>query len=280
MSIGYGIKMTPLQILSFYATIANDGRRMKPYFVKSIMNNGLIEKTFYPEVINPSICSMTTIKIVKKMLEGVVQGGTAKNIYTKQYKIAGKTGTTQLLVDGVYNKERHLASFVGYFPAQKPKYACIVLINNPLENGSYGGEVAAPVFRQIADYVYNSDLDLYQADTLKTRVSPISKDGYKKDLAYVFKALSIDIEENNLNSEWVLTHAKEEKVLFSSRNINNDLKKNTMPNIIGMGLSDVLYLLENYGLKVNYKGRGTIKSQSISKGQDISKGQSITIELS
>ena len=280
MSIGYGIKMTPLQILSFYATIANDGRRMKPYFVKSIMNNGLIEKTFYPEVINPSICSMTTIKIVKKMLEGVVQGGTAKNIYTKQYKIAGKTGTTQLLVDGVYNKERHLASFVGYFPAQKPKYACIVIINNPLENGSYGGEVAAPVFRQIADYVYNSDLDLYQADTLKTRVSPISKDGYKKDLAYVFKALSIDIEENNLNSEWVLTHAKEEKVLFSSRNINNDLKKNTMPNIIGMGLSDVLYLLENYGLKVNYKGRGTIKSQSISKGQDISKGQSITIELS
>ena len=116
MSIGYGIKMTPLQILSFYAAIANDGQRMKPLFVKSIMANGITEKNFNPEVLNPSICSMTTIKKVKQMLEGVVENGTAKSIKSKQYKIAGKTGTAQLIIDGVYDNQRHLASFVGYFP--------------------------------------------------------------------------------------------------------------------------------------------------------------------
>ena len=115
----------------FYAAIANDGQRMKPLFVKSIMANGIIQKNFNPEVLNPSICSMTTIKKVKQMLEGVVEDGTAKNIKSKQYKIAGKTGTAQLIIDGVYDNQRHLASFVGYFPADNPKYAAIVMINDP-----------------------------------------------------------------------------------------------------------------------------------------------------
>ncbi len=280
MSIGYGIKLTPIQILSFYAAIANDGQQMKPYFVQSIMNNGMVEKKYSPEVLNPSICSMTSIKKVKKMLENVVEEGTARNIRTKQYKIAGKTGTTQLIIDGKYTNERHLASFVGYFPADKPKYACITMINDPLENGSYGGDVAAPVFRAISDYVFNTDLSLQEADTIEHQQSPVSKDGYKTDLAYVLKELSIEVSDDNHQSEWVLTNANKNQVEFNTRNIHKDLENNMMPNIKGMGLSDVLYLLENYGLKVNYSGRGSIKSQSINKGEQIRKGQQINIVLS
>tara|TARA_B100000497_G_C7627870_1_gene377291 strand:- start:575 stop:1246 length:672 start_codon:yes stop_codon:yes gene_type:complete len=223
---------------------------------------------------------MTSIKKVKKMLENVVEEGTARNIKTRQYKIAGKTGTTQLIIDGKYIKERNLASFVGYFPADKPKYACITMINDPLENGSYGGDVAAPVFRAISDYVYNTDLSLQQPDTIEQQQSPVSKDGYKTDLAHVLNELSIDISDDNHLSEWVLTNAKKDKVEFNTRNIHKDLENNMMPNIKGMGLSDVLYLLENYGLKVNYSGRGSIKSQSINKGQQIRKGQKINIVLS
>lgn len=280
MSIGYGVKMTPMQILSFYAAIANNGQRMRPYFVKSILSNGHVEKTFLPEIINPSICSMTTIEKVKTMLENVVDKGTATNIKTKQYKIAGKTGTAQLIVDGAYTSERHMASFVGYFPADKPKYACIVVINDPLQNGNYGGEVAAPVFREISDYVYNTDLSLKRSQFSESTIAPVSKDGFKKDLATVFSQLSIEINDDNPTSKWVLTAAKEDQVEFLARNIETDLERNRMPNLKGMALTDVLYLLENYGLKVNYNGRGIVRFQSIEKGQRISKGEAITIKLS
>ena len=280
MSIGYGIKMTPLQILSFYAAIANDGQRMKPLFVKSIMANGMTEKSFRPEVLNPSICSMTTIKKVKKMLEGVVEDGTARSIQSKQYKIAGKTGTAQLLIDGSYNNQRHLASFVGYFPADNPKYACIVMINDPQENGSYGGDVAAPVFRKISDYVMNTDLSVYQKDSLNKQQIPVSKDGYKKHLATVFNAFDVPISTDDNMAQWVLTKSKKEEVQLQTRNITRDLEKNKMPNIKGMGLNDVLFLLENYGLKVDYSGRGSVKEQSIAKGAQIRRGQNLTIVLS
>ncbi|MGC6490041.1 MAG: penicillin-binding protein [Flavobacteriales bacterium] len=282
MSIGYGLKLTPIQILSFYAAIANDGKRMKPYFVSAIMNNGIEEKRFTPYVINPSICSMTTIKEVKSILEKVVdeQGGTARNIKSSQYKIAGKTATTQLLIDGVYSSDRHMASFVGYFPSDNPKYACIVMINDPLENGSYGGDVAAPVFKTISDFVYNTDLSLQKNNYKNNLKAPVSKDGYKADLAAVFNSISIEVSSDNQNSDWVLTSAKYDTVQFSTRNIQNDLDNNVMPNVKGMGISDVLFLLENYGLKVNYIGRGSVKSQSIGKGESIRKGQYINIELS
>ena len=280
MSIGYGVKMTPMQILSFYAAIANGGQRMKPYFVNSILGNGQIITHFSPEILNPSICSMTTINKVKVMLENVVEQGTANNIKTTQYKIAGKTGTAQLIVDGAYTNERHMASFVGYFPADKPKYACIVLINDPLQNGNYGGEVAAPVFRQISDYVYNTDLSLQKTQLAQNNIAPVSKDGFKEDLATVFNQLSVEVVDEDPNSQWVLTAAKEGRVELQRRNIESDLENNKMPNLKGMALSDVLYLLENYGFKVSYSGRGNVRFQSIEKGQRILKGQTITIGLS
>ena len=223
---------------------------------------------------------MTTIKKVKQMLEGVVEDGTAKNIKSKQYKIAGKTGTAQLIIDGVYDNQRHLASFVGYFPANYPKYACIVMINDPQENGSYGGDVAAPVFRTISDYVMNTDFSLQPTDTIEKRQIPVSKDGYKRHLANVFNTFDVPISSDDDRAQWVLTKSQKEQVKLQTRNITRDLEKNKMPNIKGMGLNDVLYLLENFGLNISYSGRGSVKEQSINKGETIRKGQNLTIVLS
>jgi cell division protein FtsI (penicillin-binding protein 3) len=280
MSIGYGIEMTPLQILSFYAAIANDGKRMRPFFVKSIQEKGKIEKEIKPQVINPSICSKTTIDIVKEMMLNVVENGTAENLKNDKYKIAGKTGTAQLLIDGIYSKQRHQSSFVGYFPADQPKYACIVVVKDPKKNGFYGGEVAGPVFKELADYVFANDLSLIEANKQYAEQTPISKDGDKAKLQEVYKAIEVKTNVQEIQSNWVLTYAKEDRVELKTRNIENDIVKNKMPNLVGMPIQDVLFLLENYGLDVMFSGRGAVKSQSITKGSRIQKGQKIFLELS
>nr|MBC8464304.1 PASTA domain-containing protein [Bacteroidota bacterium] len=281
MSIGYGVEITPLQTLSFYATIANNGKRMRPYFVEAILDNGLMDKSFSPQVISPSICSNTTIDIVKDMLEGVVENGTARSIRNKQYKIAGKTGTNWIDYGTKTEDDRtkYQASFVGYFPADNPKYACIVVVNDPKENGSYGGDVAAPVFKAISDYVFTTDLELQKENRLEDLESPYSKDGSQEDLLAIFNTLEIPVTSADATAEWTLTYAKAEQVELKVRKISDDLVSNTMPNMVGMGLQDAIFLLENYGLKVNYLGKGSIKAQSIPKGNSIRKGQNITLEL-
>ncbi|MEJ6794857.1 MAG: penicillin-binding protein [Flavobacteriales bacterium] len=280
MSIGYGIEMTPLQILSFYAAIANDGKRMRPFFVKSIQENGKIEKEIKPQVINPSICSKTTIDIVKEMMLNVVENGTAENLKNDKYKIAGKTGTAQLLIEGIYSKQRHQSSFVGYFPADQPKYACIVVVKDPKKNGFYGGEVAGPVFKELADYVFANDLSLIETNKQYAEQTPISKDGNKAKLQEVYKAIEVKTNAQEIQSDWVLTYAKEDRIELKTRNIEDDIVKNKMPNLVGMPIQDVLFLLENYGLDVMFSGRGAVKSQSITKGSRIQKGQKIFLELS
>ena len=280
MSIGYGIEMTPLQILSFYSAIANDGKRMRPFFVKSIQENGKIEKEIKPQVINPSICSKTTIDIVKEMMLNVVENGTAENLKNDKYKIAGKTGTAQLLIEGIYSKQRHQSSFVGYFPADQPMYACIVVVKDPKKNGFYGGEVAGPVFKELADYVFANDLSLIETNKQYAEQTPISKDGNKAKLQEVYKAIEVKTNAQEIQSDWVLTYAKEDRIELKTRNIEDDIVKNKMPNLVGMPIQDVLFLLENYGLDVIFSGRGAVKSQSITKGSRIQKGQKIFLELS
>lgn len=281
MSIGYGVEITPLQTLSFYAAVANGGKRMRPYFVEAVLDNGIMDKQFSPQVISPSICSKTTIDVVMEMMERVVETGTARNIRSKQYKIAGKTGTNWIDYGKKTEDDRtkYQASFVGYFPADSPKYACIVVVNDPKENGSYGGEVAAPVFRLIADYVFTTDLSLQKEKVTEEVEMPYSKDGYQKDLLTVLEHLQVPVKSNDDYSDWALTYAQEEQVALKVRKITDDLKRNVMPNVVGMGVQDALFLLENYGLKVHYSGKGGIKGQSIPKGQSIRKGQKISLEL-
>ncbi len=284
LSIGYELHMTPLQILAFYNAIANDGVMIKPKFVKALRQHGNIVKTYETEIINPSICSKETIIKVKKMLKGVVENGTARNLRNSNYKIAGKTGTSQLAFgqSGYKLKDKEVsyqASFVGYFPADKPKYTCIVVINTPTNKQYYGNIVAGPVFKKIADKLYASNVELSDEDSKliskKEPDVPYTKDGYRYDLDYIFKYLNIPTYDKDVNSNWVVIKKHKKYIEYQNRFV----KKNKVPKVEGMGLRDAIYILESVGLKVQIKGRGIVRKQSISAGAKIVKGAEIILEL-
>ena len=163
MSIGYEAKLTPLHTLMLYNAIANDGKMVKPMIVKAVARGNQIEEEYETEVVRRSIASSKTIDQLKILLEGVVQNGTAKNVYTEEYKIAGKTGTAQKLIGGRYT-QRYYTSFAGYFPADNPKYSAIVVIDSPKGFAAYGGDVSAPVFKEIADKIFAQDLELNEKE--------------------------------------------------------------------------------------------------------------------
>ncbi|MCG8697629.1 MAG: transpeptidase family protein [Bacteroidales bacterium] len=282
LSRGYEVSLTPLQMLTFYNAVANDGKMVKPRFVKEVRKHGRIERVFHTEVINPSICSKSTLKKARLMLEGVVENGTATNLKGSSLKIAGKTGTAQIWQQGVYKrdgKSSYQASFAGYFPAEKPKYSCIVVINAPSKHVYYGNLVAGPVFQEIANKVYATNLDLQKAvneHKIAKSELPYSKNGTRKETLEVLSKLNIDYKEHDAVSGWVSTHKAEEKIELSNKKIVSGL----MPNVVSMGISDAVFLLENLGLKVKVLGRGSIKRQSIPVGTRIKKGQTVLLELS
>ncbi len=281
MSVGYSIQFTPLQILNFYNAVANNGKMIKPKFVKEVKYRGEVIKKFKTEIINPSICSKQTINAAKEMLIGVVDEGTAEGIKNQYYKIAGKTGTAQI-ADRKHgynkNKKKYRASFVGYFPANNPKYSCIVVVHDPKKNGYYGSQVAAPVFKEIANNIFVSDKEMSaQKDTMLLLANnvPYSKNGFKDDLINIFDYLNIDVKTNNIKTKWVKTIKKDSVVQL----YNNYQFKNLVPNVKGMGLKDALFLLENAGLKVSVIGKGTVVYQSIDAGKRFNKGDKIILKL-
>lgn len=279
MSVGYELKLTPLQILAFYNAIANDGQRMKPRLVKEICNRGEVVESFDTEEVGGRICSRKTLNEVREMLEGVVENGTARNIYTTKYRIAGKTGTARMASGSSgYGGGRYRASFVGYFPADRPLYSCIVVIDNPA-NGYYATTVSAPVFREISDKVYSMAYVQYGKPEYEPDKSlPVCKNGLKKDFKTVFKGLSMDLDglRDAEDTDWVITASNEgEHVVVKPRKINYS----TVPNARGMGLRDALYVLENSGLKVGVVGSGTVQRQSLQPGSEVPKGSYVQIEL-
>jgi cell division protein FtsI (penicillin-binding protein 3) len=280
MSYGYEVKLTPLQILAFYNAVANDGKMVRPRFVKEIRNNGKLEWTFATEVINPSICSRPTLKIMRKMLEGVVEKGTATNLKNDHFTIAGKTGTTQMYNQKTgYKEKSYQASFVGYFPAEKPKYSCIVVIYSPKNCVYHGAYVAGPVFYDIASEVYATDLALQEPVNKRNTRNleiPFSKNGYQPEISTVLNELDIKKLCKDSHAKWVQTERSDDKITLSPQRVINNL----VPNVISMGLKDALYLLENAGLKVTVVGRGSVRSQSIPAGTRIKKGDRITLEMS
>lgn len=284
MAHGYELQQTPLQILTFYNAIANEGRMVKPKFVEKITKGRKVFKTFETEVINPKICSKETIAKVKEALEGVVENGTASNLRNANYKIAGKTGTAQIANKNYgysyQSKVSHQASFAGYFPADKPEYSCIVVINAPSRNVYYGNLVAGPIFKEVADKVYANSLQMHEPLKAKKFTAyssiPYSKHGKKRDIEEVFAHLNIPVELNAQDAEWIVTATKKESVVIAPRSV----QENLVPNVVGMGLRDALFLLENRGLKVSFSGRGMVKNQSIRAGSRINEGSQIKIELS
>jgi len=287
MSIGYELKITPIQLLAFYNAVANDGVMLKPIFVKGIRQYGEIIQEFKSEIINNAICSKKTLEKARLLLEGVVKEGTATNLQCSSFNIAGKTGTAQIALNsGGYTTEtgkNYNASFVGYFPAENPKYSCIVVINSPKEVSFYGGQAAGPIFKEIAEKLYATDYDMqiekeFDLDNFdEIKSTPISKSGYSDFLDVVYDKLNIEVSNSkDVKNDWVKVTTNANKIQFSSIK----LEKGIVPNVVGMGASDAVYLLENRGLKVIVEGRGTVTNQSLESGAVIEKGQSITIKLS
>jgi len=283
ISHGYEVRMTPLQILTFYNAVANNGKMVKPGFVREIRYHGERIRKFDPKVINPSICSDETIRKVREMLEGVVENGTAYNLRNDNFKIAGKTGTAQIANEKYGYKQgsevSYQASFVGYFPAENPKYSCIVVINSPTSSIYYGNLVAGPVFKEIADKVYATSLfrDEQQYFIIPDAYDPpYTKHGNLDDLKSVFEQFNIATINDDIISEWVATVKQDSTILFKPL----DMRKGIMPNVKEMGLRDALYILENMALKVEVKGYGKVLRQSIVPGTKISPGSKVLLEMS
>lgn len=279
MAYGYEMELTPLKMLSFYNAVANNGKYVAPIFVKEIRRLGNPIEQFKARVINDKICSDVTLSKVKSMLEGVVTNGSGKQVvYNPLYKIAGKTGTAQVADGnlGYKAKKQYQASFVGYFPAEKPKYSLIVVINDP-KGEYYGALVSGPVFRKIADRIYAGDVKMYSGvkeNLVGNTVSPSAKAGQSAATRKVYSAFGIK----------ALYAAKSD--YFNSVDTSNGVAyqdnnptKGVMPNIAGMGLKDAMYLIGNAGLKARVKGSGKVVRQSIVPGSRIGKGLMVEIEL-
>jgi cell division protein FtsI (penicillin-binding protein 3) len=281
MSHGYEVQMTPLQILTFYNAVANNGRMVKPRFVTAIMHNGKIIKRYEPDVIINSIASRTTIRKAKKMMEGVVEHGTAVNLKNSDYKIAGKTGTAQIArgKTGYRSGTRisYQASFVGYFPAENPLYSCIVVVNAPSNGVYYGNLVAGSVFKEISDKIYATKFfSDYSADA-KTAVNPSvpeAGNGYREDINRVLSEFNIRYRRT-ATDDWVATRERGDTVRLEGLKVTRGL----VPDVRGMSLRDAVYLLESSGYRVKYNGRGKVLRQSPDHGARYFEGQIVSLEL-
>lgn len=280
MAYGYELKMTPIEILTLYNAVANNGKMISPLFVQEIRRLGNTVEQFKPRVINNKICSDKTLAMLKEMLEGVVQEGTGKSLNNPLYKIAGKTGTAQVAdgAKGYRGKRQYQASFCGYFPAEKPKYSMIVMIQNPTKGSYYAAEVAGPVFKEIADVVYASDLQMYSDVKTPQLVGnthlPKVKQGYTKGAQKVYHALGIKSYFASANDE-DLDIDTNNGIPYREVKMN----RGVVPNVSGMGLKDALYVLGNSGLRPVIKGNGEVINQSLAAGTSIIKGTKIVIEL-
>ena len=283
MAIGYELSLTPLQLLNFYNAIANDGKLMRPFLVKGVQHDGAWIQEFTPDVMKKKIASTESIAKIKELLRNVVVRGTASKLSTSQYSFAGKTGTAQTNYQRLSSNEKHKggyrASFVGYFPADNPKYSCVVVIHNPLKNGYYGSDVAGPVFREIADKIYFSSIDLHPP--VNSKVKPLLAQldlpgfdfGNSKDMKYLLSFLDLPFE-GLFDSNWTVLKGNENHLDVKKPNI----QQHKVPSVLGAGLKDAIYLLENKGLKVSIEGVGKVVHQSVQPGTK-TNGQTIHLML-
>ena len=282
MAFGYGIAIAPIQTLTFYNSIANNGVMMRPYLVNSIKEEGRVLKTISPKAYNWTVCSPKTLTALHTALEGVCTNGTAKKLFVNSlYKVAGKTGTA-LVADGSrgYADATFQSSFVGYFPAENPQYTiAVIIINHPHAANHFGASVAGPVFKEISDRLYSTYIQNKRGVAPAFLVKDSQVFDYslsKLSLQTITKNLSIAYQDSSeARNEWVEFKGKG-KNMKAAQNIISD---STMPNISGMKLKDALWICEKKGLMVKCVGKGKVIKQSIAKGELIAKGQQIQIEL-
>jgi len=279
MAYGYEMQITPLQMLAFYNAVANNGRYLSPIFVREIRRLGNTIQHFQARVINEKICSDETIKLAQALLEGVVIEGTGKSLASPLYKIAGKTGTAQVADanKGYRVDKKYQASFSGYFPADNPKYSMIVVVNNPRKGTYYAASVAGPVFREIADRVYVSDIRMFDALKEQKFVGnlkmPEAKSGERKATQAVYKSFGIKTLFAS-NSEYVSIDTNKGVIEQEVK-----ISEGFVPDVSGMGLRDALYVTGNSGLKALVRGSGKVVRQSLEAGTRVQKGFPIVLEL-
>lgn len=276
MSIGYSIQVTPLQVLTFYNAIANGGKRIKPYLVSHIRDNSTLIENLTPALEEKQICSFVNAEKAKKMLKAVVAYGTADNINDTEFVIAGKTGTARKIVNGQY-VARYRASFVGFFPADKPLYTCYVMVDEPGVGSFYGADVAAPIFKSIATQVYN--LNQKVTDKLvKISPEPITTPAAKIMRRETAEKLypKLEVETSNIpkEGEWLATRNSKHQI-----NFRQFKAAGRMPDVRGMSARDALSLLEQMNLKVRVSGIGRVTRQSLAPGTKIGGGGYVTIFL-
>lgn len=266
MAYGYEMRLTPMQMLAFYNSVANNGKLIAPLFVREIRSLGKTVETFQARVINEKVCSDATLGKLRKMLEGVVENGTGREVIKNPYyKVAGKTGTAQVAdgAAGYKGKRSYQASFCGYFPANKPKYSLIVVLNNP-KGAYYAALVAGPVFREVADKVYASDAQMFQ-DIQQYKFAgqnkPVVKPGDSKPAQRVAKSLGVPLADSNKNTQAL------------------NYREGQVPDVTGMGLKDALFLLGNAGMRAQPSGSGKVVRQSVAPGTKVAKGYTIALQL-
>ena len=277
MSYGYESKMTPLQILTVYNAVANDGKMVKPRFIREIQDRGDVVKRMKTEVINPMIASRSTIKKTQALLQGVCENGTGKPIQGNMFKVAGKTGTAQIASSqGGYAKGLYLASFAGYFPADDPKYSMIVVVNRP-QGAYYGGAVAGPVFKEVSEKIYALYIDPEKipGDTKTYAAIPEVKHGLSRDLMRVLNSLDVDTDGRKPSTLAARAVGADDAIILEEL----EFAGGKVPDVRGMAPSDAVYLLEQAGLHVRVSGVGKVRSQSMSPGAAYKQGQSITLIL-
>ncbi|MBT8190567.1 MAG: transpeptidase family protein [Bacteroidia bacterium] len=272
MAHGYELTMTPLQVLNFYNSVANDGTMMKPYLVKEIYEDGKRIKRIEPQVVKQSIASPSTVMKARRMLEGVAESGTAQRLKVKNTSFAGKTGTTRLNYWKTTSRKEYNASFAGYFPVDNPQYSAIVVVYNP-KGAYYGSQVAGPVFRNIVQRLAGLEYKEVQTDTDTELPVLKAHSGYKKDYTKVLEYIGLGYDDKGKN-RWVMLESDSESLEIEDKKI---LKK-SIPDVKGMGLRDAVYVLESLGLEVEHSGMGKVYRQSIKTGTVIN-GQTIKIYL-
>ncbi len=278
MSIGYETQLPPINILTFYNAIANGGKMVRPRFVTAAVKDNSVVEEYPVEVINPKICSDSTLNQIRTILRGVVEKGLAKPAGSTQFEVSGKTGTAQIWTAEGFSS-RYLVSFCGYFPSEKPKYSCIVSIQIPHGPAS-GGLMAGSVFGRIAERVYAKDLtlDLKAAVDSLSQVIPDVKNGDLTETVQVLKALDRKVRwssEESTKGRWGQARCDTGVVTLQSVEYGDKL----VPNVYGMGAKDAVYLLERTGLRVRLHGKGKVSAQSIKAGTLVTKGAIIELTL-
>ncbi len=281
-SIGYGTSITPLQMLAFYNAIANNGKWIQPIIVKHTKIADKIEDDYKMSQVkyDQPLCRQETLEKVKRMLEGVVERGTASNIKNNLYKIAGKTGTSRKLVDGKYQEGMYYTSFIGYFPADAPKYSCVVMIDNPRgvkQEALFAAEASAPVFKEIADKIYACDIRMHKL--LSHKQTDSRQFATKKQVAHTADIKTIceefKIDKIPTNEGWSIVRGDGGKLEYQP----HQNPKERMPDTRGMTLKNALYVLENKGYRVSFQGIGKVVSQSVPPGVNAVKNRNISLIL-